>query len=287
MLRHCFAFVLSLLHRFRTGADALQALRHRRPTTRDSHHQHAQEDQPLPQANIASYVVRVTDQTRPSFYIERRFQTRDEWNRVSGYVFRNFSFSGTAEANLEDVLAHRTAVILGEPGSGKSTAALAAVERAAAMGWVPLVARLRSYTGNLNALLETTAPTAVVTGTSTGAKSIQRLLILDGFDELREETVDRFINDLDALLAGDPTTNLLLTARQAFYEATRKRFKNPPTSFYLLGLGSRGIREYVEHHGGDYAAFMAEVNRVDLGHEITNPFTLEILYKALLTSKWV
>lgn len=228
---------------------------------------------------LREYVEATIARLRPAFYVERRFRTNEEWDRVSAYEFRTVSLSESTEASLEQVLAHRSVALLGEPGSGKSTVAVAAVELVAAKGWVPLFGSLRSYTGNLAGLLANDAPAAIVAGEAVDGVTPTRVLVLDGFDEIRHEQLDQFVVDLTTLLQHDTSLRLLLTARQAFYETHQSRFANQQEAFYILDFNQRNIRRYIEHHGGGYDAFMAEVDRVELGHEIANPFALQVLFR--------
>ena len=87
------------------------------------------------QEELRQYIETTLALTHPTFYTERRFRTNEEWDRMSSSELRNESLGGEMEATLEQLLAHRSAVVLGEPGSGKSTVARVAVERTTARGW--------------------------------------------------------------------------------------------------------------------------------------------------------
>ena len=199
---------------------------------------------------------------------------------MSSSELRNESFGGEMEATLEQLLAHRSAVVLGEPGSGKSTVARVAVERTTARGWVPLFGSLQSYTGDIAQLLVNDAPVELVVGEAVDGVRPIRVLILDGLDEIRQEQLHRFIEDLSELLHQDEHLRVLLTARQAFYAANLSLFGNQPQAFYLLDFNENNIRQCVEHSGDDYTAFMEEINRVELEQEVANPFALQVLLRA-------
>ena len=171
---------------------------------------------------------------------------------MSSFELRNESLGGEMEATLEQLLAHRSAVVLGEPGSGKSTVARVAVERTTARGWVPLFGSLHSYTGDIAQLLANDAPVELVAGEAVDGVRPIRILILDGLDEIRQEQLHRFIEDLSELLHQDEHLRVLLTARQAFYAANLSLFGNQPQAFYLLDFNENNIRQCVEHSGDDY-----------------------------------
>jgi len=67
---------------------------------------------------IDEYVAATIARIRPPFYIERRFRTNEEWDRVSAYEFRNISLSDSTEVTFEQLLDRRSVALLGEPGSG-------------------------------------------------------------------------------------------------------------------------------------------------------------------------
>ena len=233
----------------------------------------------MTRAELDQYLERVRTACRVPFYVERFFRTEEEWERVAGYDFRTVSFSDRAEANFDRIVSRRAAILLGEPGAGKSTVSRAIVERAIAKGQAPILTQLRSYKGNLRGLLEASAPIDLLAPLAIDGATVSRVLVLDGVDEVPQTMVDRFVTELEALLDDGSFEHTVLTSRQAFFAANRSRFRNPPPAFYLLGFNEKNVRAYVEHHGGMYDAFRAEVARVRMGSEISNPFTLEVIFK--------
>src|SRR4051794_34036395 len=113
---------------------------------------------------LDQYLEAAVPAHRPPFFIERLFRTNEEWDRLAAYELRNVSLSVSdrTEVDLVGLLSHRLVAILGEPGSGKSTVARAVFLKAASRGFVPLFGSLRSYAGDLRALLETNAPPELV-----------------------------------------------------------------------------------------------------------------------------
>lgn len=229
--------------------------------------------------DLQEYIDRITAENRLPFFIERLFRTNEEWDRVSAHDFRNVSLSARTEPTLDRVLEHRSVIILGEPGSGKSTVARAAVDKSVARGWVPMVVNLRSYAGDLSALLATEAPADLVYGAAVDDRQITRIFILDGFDEIPRDLLGTFIADLESIETADERARFVLTSRQAFYAEKRHHLRNPLEAFYLLGFTEQDVRTYIAHDGGTYDGFVAELNRVGLGHETTNPFALGVLHK--------
>ncbi|MCH8805654.1 MAG: hypothetical protein IH986_06155, partial [Planctomycetes bacterium] len=132
---------------------------------------------------------------------------------------------------------------------------------------------------HLSDLLEQTAPADLVRVGKVEGAPAERVLILDGVDEVPETLKGRFVSDFDDTLKTGAYRHVLLTSRQAFYAANRKLFRTAPEAFYILGLGERDVRAFVDHHGGSFEAFMAEIQRLQLSTELGNPFALEVLYR--------
>jgi hypothetical protein len=231
---------------------------------------------------LAQYLGAVGQATRLPVFIERFFQTDADWERVAAHEFRSVRLSSRTETTLDQVCARRAAIVLGEPGAGKSTIARAAVQRALGLGIVPLFGQLRSYAGDLAALLAQTVPPDLVARHSVDGRAIERVLILDGFDEVPLEYLDGFVADCDRTVNSGTYSHTLLTSRQAFYASNRHRLRSPIEAFYLLGFSERDVRTFVQHKGGDLDLFLAEVGKLGLWSEVTNPFALEVLYQTFV-----
>jgi hypothetical protein len=228
---------------------------------------------------FTQYIESVRATHHLQFFIERFFRTNDDWERVAAHEFRNISLSSRTEATLEQIIARGVAIILGEPGSGKSTVAKASVQRAIDSGMAPLAAHLRSYDGDLLTLLEQSAPAELVRDGLVDGIATERALILDGVDEVPHAFVDTFVADLERTIESGAYRHVILTARQAFFATNRSRFRNPPEMFYVLSLTERDVRAYIQHHGGNIDLFLAGIRNFGLWSEITNPFALEVLYR--------
>ena len=228
---------------------------------------------------LTQYIDGIRERCELPFFIERLFRTDEDWERVAAHEFRSVSLSLRTEATLDQVITRRATVIVGEPGSGKSTLTKAAVQREIELGLVPLLTELRSYNGDLSQLLKKTIPADLVTDGRVDGVAVERVLILDGVDEVPQAHIERFVDEFERMLESNAYRHVVLTSRQAFYATNRRRFRNPPEAFYILDLSERNIRSLIEHHGDDFDRFMAEVQRVGLESEIANPFALKVLYR--------
>jgi hypothetical protein len=228
---------------------------------------------------LIQYLQTAADNARLPFFIERYFRTDEEWERVAAHDFRSAHLSSHAEITLQRVCASRAAIVLGEPGSGKSTFAKAALQRLIAGGMVPLFAQLRSYNGNLAALLSQSAPPELVTDPRVDGALMERVLVLDGVDEVPPRRLEELVADLRRTLGEDAHMHVLLTSRQAFYASHRDAFPPEIEPFYLLGFSERDVRAFIEHRGGHADAFLGQVETFRLWTEITNPFCLDVLYR--------
>jgi NACHT domain len=235
--------------------------------------------------DLQTYLSQIGTQLALPLYVDRLFRTNDEWDRISGSELRRTSLSSRTESTLDDIINHRVAVILGEPGSGKTTVAQAAVRSVLSKGWVPLFARLRSYDRDLTALLRIRTPESVVRGEPVDGVTMTRVLILDGFDEIPQGQLEQFTVDLADFTQSTSAVRVLLTSRQAFFETASPRLPATAEKFYLLDFSDKNVRHYVEHYGGDYAAFMAEVNRVEMGDDVGNPFSLDVLLRSFIAGQ--
>lgn len=163
--------------------------------------------------DLNQYTDRLRSANEPTFFLDRFFKT-DDWERVAGYDFRGLNLSGSAEITLDQVCDRPLAVVLGEPGSGKTTVAKAAVRLFLRRGKVPILGQGRSYNGDLRDLLAQTAPPALVAGGTADDVEVDRVLILDGLDEVPSSQLQRFIDELDATLLGDARGGTLVRGQR-------------------------------------------------------------------------
>jgi len=104
--------------------------------------------------------------TVPPFLLARRFVAAESWTKATTQDgTRYLGLFREHEPDLPPVLAHKQALILGEPGAGKSTTGRAIVQRILDHGLptdIPVLASLKSYNGDLRALLVRTTPAEVL-----------------------------------------------------------------------------------------------------------------------------
>ncbi len=118
----------------------------------------------------------------PPLFLSRRFITAEAWTNATTQGGRYLGLFREQEPDLAEVLEHRHILILGEPGAGKSTTARAIVQHLLSPGRpteVPILASLKSYRGDLRALLAQYGPAEIL---DTG--EITRTYVLDGIDEV-------------------------------------------------------------------------------------------------------
>ena len=228
---------------------------------------------------LTQYIDAVRLRYALPFFVERFFRTNEDWERVAATDFRHVSWSSRTEASLDQVISRPATIILGEPGAGKSTLVKAIVQRAVDLQLVPIVAELRSYAGDLTGLLAQAVPADLLRDTTIVGEPVRRIVILDGLDEVPQDRIEQFVTDFEAAVSSDTYTYVVLTSRQAFYATHRRCFINPPEAFYILGLSERDVRSFINNHRGDFDAFSREIEHFDLESEITNPFSLEVLYR--------
>ncbi len=219
-------------------------------------------------------------QSRPlGFFLARSFRTATDWDRWSSHEFRSRASRGEGEPQLENVLYHRRAVVVGEAGSGKSAVARKAIEIAAAQGFIPIFIPLKEYTGNCDALVREQASEEVLRATDIEGVPASRLYILDGFDEIPAAHVDGFLREFNDLARNEPDSRILLTSRQAFFAGRRSELAQPFEVFHILDFSDEDVDALIEHAGVDRRALRDAANRSHLSQELGNPLALDALLK--------
>jgi len=235
--------------------------------------------------SVEKYLEGVREQNYSSDFIPRFFGTRKDWDRLSALdVHRSLEAFRDLQPSLADVLANPSAVILGEPGMGKSTLSRTAVISVLDLPTdglrLPIRLELRSYLGSLTQLLEAHGlPAQLLDTRQVNGMTVVTTLILDGLDEVQEGYVEKLVVEIEQRLAMNHSFRALITCRQAFYATVREVFRNPPTEFYLLGFASSDIKTYLQRNNVETKAFLNEIGRLGLELETSNPFTLLTLTK--------
>src|SRR5688572_14459968 len=163
---------------------------------------------------VNEYLHQLRAQHQDDGYIPRAFRTAEEWEKWSDHDWHGHRFG--REPGLDSLLENRTAIVLGEPGSGKSTVAGEATRLATDRGWVPVLLRLREFRGDLRSLVANAIPADVLTDAQ-AAPPLPVLYVLDGLDEVGEDLITPLLEDLKELERGDSASRVLLTSRQAFF----------------------------------------------------------------------
>lgn len=212
------------------------------------------------------------------FFLARSFRTAEEWNRWSSFEVRARA-SGDREPQLENVLYHHRATVVGEAGSGKSLVARKAIELGAQQGFIPFFVPLKEYTGDLAALIRQHSSDEAFRATDIDGTPAPHLYIFDGFDELPAARLDDFIREFNRLAQDEPGSRILLTSRQAFFVG-RQRYLAPPFElFYILDFSDDDVDAVIRHVGVDQPAFRDAANRAHLSQELGNPLALDALLK--------
>lgn len=211
-------------------------------------------------------------------FLRRSFRTAEEWNRWSSLEFRARAARDN-EPQLENVLHHRRAVVLGEAGSGKSSIARKAIELAAQRGFIPIFIPLNGYAGNLRALIDEHVGAAVLREADIEGTDAPRLYIFDGFDEVAADRFDDFVGEFNELSRGEPNSRILLTSRQAFFIHRQAELPQPLQVFYILDFSDDDVDAVIDQAGVDRAAFRDAANRSHLSQELGNPLALDALLR--------
>jgi hypothetical protein len=224
------------------------------------------------------YVTDLQQRWPVLLFLARSFRTAGEWNRWSSFEFRARA-SGDQEPQLDNVLYHQDAVVLGEAGSGKSVVARRAIELAAEQGRLPIFAPLKAYSGDLAALIRLHSSDAALGATDIDGAPATRVYIFDGFDEVSADRFDEFVRELNALVERETTSRVLMTSRQAFFVGRQAQLSQPFEVFYILDFSDDDVDAVIRNAGVDRAAFREAANRSHLSQELGNPLALDALLK--------
>lgn len=208
-------------------------------------------------------------------YVDRRFESVKDFGRVSVNELPFREFVREQSPDLDAILKNSRAVIVGEPGSGKTVVTLEAAKRlakAASLSAVPVRASLQGYSGDLYELLRKSTSEDILQ-----ADNLQRVYLLDGLDELAPESVEAFETDLDQFLLQDGHASLLLTSRQAFLANRPNLVPGNCVILQILPFSESNIRSYARSHEIDPDAFFTELNVQGLTEDAENPFVLSCL----------
>ena len=189
-------------------------------------------------------------------YVDRRFESVRDLTRVSVNELPFREFVREQSPDLDAILKNSRAVIVGEPGSGKTVVTFEAAKRlatAASSSAVPVKVSLRGYSGDLYELLRTSVPEDILR-----AGNLQRVYLLDGIDEISSDFVEAFERDLNQFLLQDEHASLLLTSRQAFLASRPNLVPGNCVVLQILPFSESNIREYARSHEVDPDALFAE-----------------------------
>jgi energy-coupling factor transporter ATP-binding protein EcfA2 len=173
------------------------------------------------------------------------------------------------EPNLKKLLVHRHLVIVGEPGSGKSTIARAVARLLGSQDSVvavPIIVNLRSYRGDLKDLYRTQIPSSLLE-----SQELKRHYILDGLDEVPREALQGAFRDVKGLLTADLGCNLIITSRQAFYAEHAAELGPDFAAFICWTLTERTYDPMLVQGGLDPQEFLDKVFEAGIGDEVRNP----------------
>ena len=216
-------------------------------------------------------------------WLPRSFRTADDWNQWSSCDVRPRA-RNDQEAQLENVLCHRHAVVLGDAGSGKSIVARKAIELAAQQGLIPIFLPLAAYAGDLSTLIRQHSSDEVLRATGIEGTPTHRLYIFDGYDEVAVDRFNDLVGEINALAQGEPDSRILLTSRQAFFVGRQLHLATPFEVFHILDFSDDDVDTVICNAGVDRAAFRNAADLSHLSQELGNPLALDALLKLFQAS---
>src|SRR6266852_1154814 len=244
--------------------------------------------QPMTKQEINDYVEGLKNRISLDRYVERRFTAADASGGLpADFDYRFHGSFRNLEPRLAELLTHPRVMVLAEPGGGKSITAYAALLEILSKGErIPVLAELKGYRSDLSLLMHQSVPAELLkVAAFVDGAPVHRTYVLDGVDEVPAELVQQFAADLSSLLKSDPNAQFFVTARQAFYVASRSLFSDIPAVFHILELTDEDIRQYVRQSQLEVSDFMEALRAADATEEVRNPFGLSVNTWPLKRSK--
>ena len=229
------------------------------------------------------YVSDIQQRWPLPFCLARSFRTAEEWNRWSSLELRPRA-GDHQDVQLDHVLNHRHAVVLGEAGSGKSVVARKAIELGARRGLIPIFLPLLAYSGDLPTLIREHSSDEALRATSIEGAPAPRLYIFDGYDEVAANRFNDLVRETNALVQGEPDSRILLTSRQAFFVGRQGQIAPTFEVFYLLDFSDDDVDAVIHNVSVDRTAFRNAAARSHLSEELGNPLALDALLKLFQAS---
>jgi ABC-type dipeptide/oligopeptide/nickel transport system ATPase component len=212
----------------------------------------------------------------PPFLLPRRFTAAENWTKAATEDGNRYvGLFREQEPDLAAVLGHARVLIIGEPGAGKSTTALAIVQHVLNKDQafsVPVFASLKSYDGDLRNLLLHQIPATILDD-----PALTRTYVLDGTDEVPPTHRDTLPQELDRLIATDAAATYVLTTRQAFHVRHPEAFPGNLHAYHLLNFDDKDIRAFTAQQAVTADNFLAAVREIGYEEEIRNPFALKVV----------
>ncbi|MGB4657951.1 MAG: metallophosphoesterase [Mobilitalea sp.] len=212
---------------------------------------------------------------QPMRYIDRYVLTRD----LASEDKLTCAFSMDKKVSLLEVCSTNMHILLiADAGSGKSIE-LKNIAYANSRGnpyMIPILMSLNIYKGQtIQDYINIWAPEYCTLNPE------KLLLIMDGYDEIKD--VITFKCELKKYILMNPNTHICISMRSNFLSSSTDVFSDFST-YQLLELSQSDIINELKKNNIDYAVFYEESRKKGLTHLLSNPFYLNELICAFLTS---
>jgi hypothetical protein len=235
----------------------------------------------VPNQTLERYLAKIIarSENAESLFIERKFTDDEKWRRHAGSdVFRYSGILREKEPTLDPLLAETKLIVVGEPGSGKSTIAQEAARRlASTSGRLPIFLNLRSYRNDLKQLILRAVPSAILE-----IDGLLKHYVCDGLDEVPREHIEHAVEEIVSLSASEQSSRLIITSRQAFFANHSTTFGSHFKVFHVLDFDEDDLKTFARNRELDPQRFLEAAEEAGIGTEIRNPLNAWTISSLLL-----
>lgn len=193
------------------------------------------------------------------------------------FIERTFNWLDHSRINTEDIVQTNNSVIIGDASTGKTELLKYINNLSVEKNRSTFFYKLKNYSGTK---LKDILPNAVY-------YSFDPLILLDGYDEIKQEYIDTFVSELNSLASKYPNFQIIISSRKNFCDKSFSPF-DEFSFLYIEDIDDKEITQYfnkkLEKDGDKYIELCKTLNVYEL---LYNPFYLTRIVSAIKTNSTI